>query len=150
LPGVDQQALPHLIERPFQAFLLLAQLSLANDIDDLSRRLLLALGGIYANSLESLPPHTVLVARHLLPSDTVFLSRHSTVAVLAEFAGPAAHAALLARELGIPCVGGIPELLDRVHSGALARHRRRQESDLPASACRTRSLPGSPRRAAAA
>jgi phosphoenolpyruvate-protein phosphotransferase (PTS system enzyme I) len=88
-----------------------------DDIDDLSRRLLLSLAGIQAHSLENLPANTVLVARRLLPSDTVFLSRESTVAVLAEFAGPAAHAALLARELGIPCVGGIPELLDTVHTG---------------------------------
>jgi phosphoenolpyruvate-protein phosphotransferase len=87
------------------------------DIDDLSRRLLLSLGGIHAHSLENLPANTVLVARRLLPSDTVFLSRSSTVAVLAEFAGPAAHAALLARELGIPCVGEIPELLETVHTG---------------------------------
>ena len=88
-----------------------------DDIDDLSRRLLLSLAGIHAHSLEDLPKNTVLVARRLLPSDTVFLSRSSTVAVLAEFAGPAAHAALLARELGIPCVGGIPELLKTVHTG---------------------------------
>ncbi len=88
-----------------------------DDIDDLSRRLLLSLAGISAHSLEHLPTNTVLVARHLLPSDTVFLSRLSTVAVLAEFAGPAAHAALLARELGIPCVGGIAELLESVHTG---------------------------------
>ena len=87
------------------------------DIEDLSRRLLLSLAGIHAHSLENLPANTVLVARRLLPSDTVFLSRSSTVAVLAEFAGPAAHAALLARELGIPCVGGIPELLETVHTG---------------------------------
>jgi phosphotransferase system enzyme I (PtsI) len=88
-----------------------------DDIDDLSRRILLSLAGIHAHSLENLPANTVLVARRLLPSDTVFLSRSSTVAVLAEFAGPAAHAALLARELGIPCVGGIPELLETVHTG---------------------------------
>jgi phosphoenolpyruvate-protein phosphotransferase len=88
-----------------------------DDIDDLSRRLLLSLAGIHAHSLETLPANTVLVARRLLPSDTVFLSRSSTVAVLAEFAGPAAHAALLARELGIPCVGGIPGLLETVHTG---------------------------------
>ncbi len=88
-----------------------------DDIDDLSRRLLLSLAGIDAHSLENLPAQTVLVARHLLPSDTVFLSRLSTVAVLAEFTGPAAHAALLARELGIPCVGGIADLLETVHTG---------------------------------
>jgi phosphotransferase system enzyme I (PtsI) len=88
-----------------------------DDIDDLSRRLLLSLAGIHAHSLENLPANTVLVARRLLPSDTVFLSRSSTVGVLAEFAGPAAHAALIARELGIPCVGGIPDLLETVHTG---------------------------------
>lgn len=87
-----------------------------DDIDDLSRRLLLSLAGIHAHSLENLPANTVLVARRLLPSDTVFLSRSSTVAVLAEFAGPAAHAALLARELGIPCVGGVYKLLETVHT----------------------------------
>ena len=88
-----------------------------DDIDDLSRRLLLSLAGIHAHSLENLPANTVLVARRLLPSDTVFLSRSSTVGVLAEFAGPAAHAALLARELGIPCVGGLPDLLETIHMG---------------------------------
>jgi len=88
-----------------------------DDIDDLSRRLLLALAGIHAHSLENLPANTVLIARRLLPSDTVFLSRSTTVAVVAEFAGRAAHAALLARELGIPCVGGVPKLLEVVHTG---------------------------------
>ena len=88
-----------------------------DDVDDLSRRLLLSLGGIHAHSLESLPSHTILIARRLLPSDTVFLSRASTVGVVAEFAGSAAHAALLAREMGIPCVGGISGLLEQVRTG---------------------------------
>mgnify|MGYP001246863080 CR=1 FL=1 len=88
-----------------------------DDLEDLSRRLLRSLAGIHAHSLENLPANTVLVARRLLPSDTVFLSCSSTVAVLAEFAGPAAHAAILAREMGIPCVGGIPQLLETVHTG---------------------------------
>ena len=85
-----------------------------DDIDDLARRLLLSLRGLHAHVLEHLPPGTVLVARHLYPSDTVYLMRASTVAVVAEFAGPAAHAALLARELGIPCVGGIADLMDHI------------------------------------
>lgn len=91
-----------------------------DDLEDLSRRLLRSLAGIHAHSLENLPANTVLVARRLLPSDTVFLSYSSTVAVLAEFAGPAAHAALLAREMGIPCVGGIPQLLETVRAGDVA------------------------------
>lgn len=88
-----------------------------DDVEDLSRRMLRSLTGIHAHCLENLPAQSVLVARRLLPSDTVFLSRLSTVAVLAEFAGPSAHAALLARELGIPCVGGISNLLESVHEG---------------------------------
>jgi len=88
-----------------------------DDVDDLSRRLLLSLRGIHAHRLEGMPSGSVLVARHLFPSDTVFLSRSSTVAVLAEFAGPAAHAALLARELGIPCVGGIARIMELTHAG---------------------------------
>lgn len=88
-----------------------------DDVEDLSRRLLLALRGIHAHRLEHIPPGTVVVARRLLPSDTVFLSRSSTVAILAEFAGPAAHAALLARELGIPCVSGLPTMMDDIRDG---------------------------------
>jgi len=89
-----------------------------DDVEDLSRRLLLSLSGIHAHRFEGMPTGSVLVARHLFPSDTVFLSRSSTVAVVAEFAGPAAHAALLTRELGIPCVGGIAQILDLTRSGA--------------------------------
>ncbi len=88
-----------------------------DDVEDLSRRLLLSLRGIHAHRFEGMPNGSVLVARQLFPSDTVFLSRISTVAVVAEFAGPAAHAALLARELGIPCVGGIANILDLTHVG---------------------------------
>ena len=88
-----------------------------DDIDDLSRRLLLSLSGIHAHCLENLPPQTILVARRLLPSDTVYLSRDSTVGVIAEFAGMAAHAALIARELGIPCVGDITNLFGIIDTG---------------------------------
>jgi phosphotransferase system enzyme I (PtsI) len=92
--------------------------SRGDDVEDLSRRLLLALSGAHAHRLETMPAGSVLVARHLFPSDTVFLSRSSTVGVLAEFAGPAAHAAMLTRELGIPCVGGIAQIMDQTESGA--------------------------------
>ena len=88
-----------------------------DDVEDLSRRLLLSLRGIHAHRFEGMPNGSVLVARQLFPSDTVFLSRISTVAVVAEFAGPAAHAALLARELGIPCVGGIARIMELTLEG---------------------------------
>ncbi len=89
----------------------------ADDIADLSRRLLRSLRGIHAHELEDLPPNTVLVANHLLPSDTVFLSRESTVGVVVECGGTGSHAALLTRALGIPAVGQIPGVLDKIEPG---------------------------------
>ena len=89
----------------------------ADDMADLCRRLLRRLEGIHAHTLEEIPEESVLVAKQLLPSDTVFLSRQSTVAVVVAFGGPGSHAALLTRAIGIPAVGHIPQLLEEVRSG---------------------------------
>jgi len=88
-----------------------------DDLTDLGRRLLRALTGVKAHSLEHLPPATVLVAPQLLPSDTVFLSRRSTAAVVVEHGGLASHAALLTREMGIPAVSGLSLLTKKITSG---------------------------------
>lgn len=61
-------------------------------------------------TLEKMPTGRVLVARHLLPSDTVALPRRAVVGIVVEFGGPGSHAALLARALGIPTVAKIPNL----------------------------------------
>lgn len=89
----------------------------ADDIDDLYRRMLGVLSGVQAHRLEKLPANTILVAHRLLPSDTVFLSDDSCVAILLVTAGSTAHATILARELGIPCVGRLPNLLLSVGTG---------------------------------
>ena len=89
----------------------------ADDIADLARRLLAALAGIHVHTLETLPEGSVVVARRLLPSDTVVLSRRRTSAVVLEHAGPTSHAALLARALGIPAVGQAPGITERVRPG---------------------------------
>jgi phosphotransferase system enzyme I (PtsI) len=89
----------------------------SDDLKDLARRLLRALAGVKAHSLEGLPPNSVLVAQRLLPSDTVFLSRKSTVAIVVEHGGLASHAALLTREMGIPAVTGIARLVEKIVTG---------------------------------
>lgn len=89
----------------------------ADDVADLGRRLLYALSGIHAHSLEDLAPGSVLVAKRLLPSDTVFLSPRKTVAIVLESGGPASHAALLAREMGIPTVSQLSDLMTKITSG---------------------------------
>ena len=89
----------------------------ADDVDDLLQRMLGMLAGVQAHQLENLPGDSILVARRLLPSDTVFLSPASCLAILVVEAGSASHATILARELGIPCVGSLPNLLLSIATG---------------------------------
>ncbi|MFW6152234.1 MAG: phosphoenolpyruvate-utilizing N-terminal domain-containing protein, partial [Verrucomicrobiota bacterium] len=87
------------------------------DVADLAKRLLREIEGISAHTLEEMPAGSVLVARRLLPSDTVFLSRLSTAAVVVEYGGKVSHAAILTRELGIPGVAQVENITDRVSPG---------------------------------
>ncbi|MBN2038311.1 MAG: phosphoenolpyruvate--protein phosphotransferase [Chitinispirillaceae bacterium] len=89
----------------------------ADDIEDLFRRMLGVLSGVEAHRLENLPSHTILVARRLLPSDTVFLSRTSCAGILLEIAGATAHSTILARELGVPCIGKVSGLIANIATG---------------------------------
>ncbi len=90
----------------------------AEDVADLARRLLRALRGVAVHPLEEMPDGSVLVAQRLAPSDAVhFCSRASAVVV--EYGTPGAHCALMARQMGIPVVGNIQEVVKRVSSGSL-------------------------------
>ena len=90
-----------------------------DDVADVSRRVLRKLAGLQAHALEEMDAGSVLVARRLLSSDTVFLSRHSAVATVVELGGRGSHAALLTREMGIPAVGQVADVLDRIGTGDL-------------------------------
>jgi len=94
-------------ERKFRALSDQSQRQLADDVADLGRRLLREMAGITTTSLEKMPEGRVLVARRLLPSDTVALRRRAVRGIVVEFGGPGTHAALLAEALGIPTVAEI-------------------------------------------
>jgi len=91
-----------------------------DDLRDISLRLRNALAGITVHPLEDIPESCILVTPRLLPSDTVFLSRRSTAAVLLEFASMGSHAALFTRQMGIPCISGISDIMARLPKGASA------------------------------
>lgn len=90
-----------------------------DDVVDLGRRLLRALAGIHAHSLETMPKGSILVARRLLPSDTTFFPRRLTAGIVVEVGGAGSHCALLTRQIGIPGVSEIPQLLDEISTGDL-------------------------------
>ncbi len=91
-----------------------------DDVRDISIRLSNALAGITVHPLDSIPPGCVLATSRLLPSDTVFLADRSAAAVLLEHGSAGSHAALFAREMGLPCISGLSNLLTTVADGALA------------------------------
>lgn len=58
--------------------------------------------------------------RRLLPSDTVFLAGWPIAAVLLQYGSLGSHAALFSREIGLPAIAGIPNLITSVPDNAYA------------------------------
>lgn len=77
-----------------------------DDIGDLCKRVIRSLLG-KEHLLQTLPANAVMVAERLLPTDTILLRRKSVSAVVVESCGPASHAAIFARGMGIPIASGI-------------------------------------------
>lgn len=107
-------------ERRFQSMDADVARQKSDDMQDLARRLVSALAGVHAHALANIPRGSVLVARRLLPSDTVFLGRNMATAALLELGGKGSHAALFAREMGLPCITGIRGLLEAVSEDSFA------------------------------
>ena len=89
----------------------------ADDIVDLARRVLRQLEGADAFGLAAMPIGSVLVTQRLLPSDVVAVSARNMKAIVVESLGQGSHAALLAREKGIPTLAGLPGLLSQIRKG---------------------------------
>src|SRR5262249_9254311 len=88
----------------------------ADDVLDLGRNVIRRLRGEQGAGFQAVPEGSVLVAQQLLPSDIVRMPRTRVAAVVVEALGQGSHAALLAREKGIPTVAGFPGILSRIGS----------------------------------
>ncbi len=89
----------------------------AADVRDVGNRVLRHLMG--APEEPTMPAHPVIVvADDLLPSETVHLDPQRVLAFVTEGGGPTAHAAILARRLGIPAVVAVGSALRAVPDGA--------------------------------
>jgi phosphoenolpyruvate-protein phosphotransferase len=68
--------------------------------------------------LNALARPSILVARDLTPSDTAQLRPSMILGICTTQGGPTAHAAILARALGIPAIAGLDEaVLEVIHAG---------------------------------
>jgi phosphotransferase system enzyme I (PtsP) len=88
------------------------------DLEDVAERLLAALEGAASGPLQqSVAPGSILLARRLGPAQLLDWHGRGIAAVAIEEASPAGHAAILARALGLPVVGGTRGLLDAAEEG---------------------------------
>ncbi len=77
------------------------------DLKDVERRVTARLVGEPEPGIPVPDEPSVLLAEDLAPADTATLDARSVVALVTEKGGPTSHTAIIARQLGIPCVVGV-------------------------------------------
>ena len=102
----------------------------ATDLLDIERRLVARLVGEPEPGVVLPDVPSVLVASDLAPADTAGLDPALVLALVTEKGGATSHTAIIARQLGIPCVVGVAGALGLPAGGsvlvdATAGHRRR-------------------------
>ena len=92
----------------------------AAEFEDLQNNLLLALNGLPFASLASAPPDSIIFAEDLTPSETAQLDVEKVRGFVLEHGGLTSHVAILARNLGMPAVMGMRNIMNEVRSGITA------------------------------
>ena len=87
------------------------------DVKDVFRRVLWHLRPHARAGVQARAKQTVLVSRDVSVMDLFSIDLDHLAGVIAEHGGPQSHAAILARSLGIPMVGQVPQAVDRIESG---------------------------------
>lgn len=96
-----------------------------HDLEDLDNRLLRILGGAGsalqrisgAGSAGGEPEKIVLIARRLGPAELLEYRDAGLAGLVMEEAGASSHAAIVARALRIPTIGGVPRVISRLEDG---------------------------------
>jgi phosphotransferase system enzyme I (PtsI) len=81
------------------------------DLRDIERRVVAHLVGEPEPGVQMPEDPAVLVAEDLAPSDTATLDPRVILALVTERGGPTSHTAIIARQLGIPCVVGTADAM---------------------------------------
>lgn len=81
------------------------------DIHDISQRLLAHLTGRLEQTFAQLTEPVVLVAKDLLPSDTMLIDKKLVLGIITQDGGQTSHSSILARALQIPAVVGVEGVL---------------------------------------
>ena len=85
------------------------------DLEDMAGRLLATLDG--GSEPDAVPEGAILLARRLGPAELLDWHGRGIAGVVVEEASPAGHAAILARALGIPAIGGARGIIEAAELG---------------------------------
>jgi len=91
----------------------------ATDLLDIERRLVARLVGEHEPGVARPDVPSVLVAHDLAPADTAGLDPEMVLALVTERGGATSHTAIIARQLGIPCVVGVAGALELTADAAV-------------------------------
>jgi phosphoenolpyruvate-protein phosphotransferase len=93
----------------------------ADDLRDIERQVLRKLAGdnVAPHLPPNLPPHAVVLADDLVPSDVVALASAEVAAIVTSQGGPTSHVAILARARGIPALVALGPQLAEVAAGGV-------------------------------
>lgn len=90
----------------------------ANDLRDVTQRVLRIITGKTGNPLPVLPENTILIAEDLTPSDTANLDATKVRGFCTVAGSATSHVAILARSLGIPALAAIDNKALNIPNGA--------------------------------
>lgn len=82
------------------------------DLHSVRERVVATALGLAAPGVPELVVPSVVVARDLAPADTAALDLAKVLAIVTELGGPTGHTAIIAGQLGIPCVVQVPGATD--------------------------------------
>lgn len=86
----------------------------AADMRDVLKRLLMIMQGIDDNPFSAMTEPSVIVAEDLVPSDTAIMDFEKVLGFITAKGGVTSHVSIIAKNRGIPCLTGVPEIMEKV------------------------------------
>lgn len=89
----------------------------ADDVQDVSRRIIYNLQGLKDQHLSDLSKPVIVIAPNLSPSDIIHLDRKHVLGIAIDLGGATSHTAILTRSIEVPAVTGLKNVTDLIDSG---------------------------------
>ena len=86
------------------------------DIKDICNRLIRLLKGIHQTGFEGIHEQVILIAEDLTPSDTSVINMDYVLGFATELGGVTSHVSIIAKNLGLPSLVGVRDLLQNIKS----------------------------------